>query len=434
MKRIATAALVALALILTACSQAATPTETATPNWLVGQWEADQASVDAGWNHLHVTLHEHDATVDLPQGVESEADGFRSYTAGGFLLEEGDNGYLRLTYDYEGVSGVVDLLHVREGKRVNVPAPRIDRDSTITAVAGTDPDASSEIVPAARDLCLSSRTRPARPAPLPLSTLASKASAVGRRGLQRSLDRAAELLTGGETNNCLLIDWTELRYQHVAALRAVLLDQGAAPTTINHILSAVRGVIREAWRLGYVDAETKERVADVGNVKASTLPKGRHVDVGEIRRLFEVCGDAPVGARDAAMLALLYGCGLRRSEAVADAARRLRQTAPLPSARARDAKNAWSICPPAARRPSMRGLPAAAPGPVRCFAPSSKGGNLQHRGITAQALMKRLRYLAAKAHVEPFTPTRPSPLVRRGAARCHGADISSVQQLAGHAS
>ena len=115
MKKIATVALVALALILSACSQAATPTETATPNWLVGQWEADQASVDAGWHHLRVTLDEHGVTVDLPQGVETEADGFRSYAAAGFLLQEGDNGYLRLTYDYEGVSGVAHLLHVREG-------------------------------------------------------------------------------------------------------------------------------------------------------------------------------------------------------------------------------------------------------------------------------------------------------------------------------
>ena len=59
------------------------------------------------------------------------------------------------------------------------------------------------------------------------------------------------------------------------------------PATINHVLAAVRGRLREAWRLGLIDAETLARVVDVGNVKVSTLPAGCHVDVGEVRRLFE---------------------------------------------------------------------------------------------------------------------------------------------------
>ena len=89
------------------------------------------------------------------------------------------------------------------------------------------------------------------------------------------------------------------------------------PATINHVLAAGRGRLREAWRLGLIDAETLARVVDIGNVSASTLPAGCHVDVGEVRRLFEPCGDNRGSARDAAMPALLYGSGLRRSEAVA---------------------------------------------------------------------------------------------------------------------
>ena len=59
------------------------------------------------------------------------------------------------------------------------------------------------------------------------------------------------------------------------------------------------------------------RVADLEGVKSRRLLAGRHVESGEIRQLFAACGSDPAGARDAAMLALLYGGGLRRSEAVA---------------------------------------------------------------------------------------------------------------------
>ena len=106
-------------------------------------------------------------------------------------------------------------------------------------------------------------------------------------------------------------------YQHVMAMRSVLLDQDAKPATVNHLLAAVRGTLREAWHLELIDAETLARAVDVKNVTATTLPAGRHVDVGEVAALFREYGTERVGARDAAMLALLYGCGLRRSEVVA---------------------------------------------------------------------------------------------------------------------
>jgi site-specific recombinase XerD len=66
-------------------------------------------------------------------------------------------------------------------------------------------------------------------------------------------------------------------------------------------------VLQEAWRLGYMEAEAYQRAAD--------LPAGR----GELRALFQVCqvDRSSPGARDAALLAVLYGSGLRRAEVVA---------------------------------------------------------------------------------------------------------------------
>lgn len=81
---------------------------------------------------------------------------------------------------------------------------------------------------------------------------------------------------------------------------------------------------KECFRLGYTQAEDYHRACDLKSVRGSDLPRGRALSHGELRRLFEACAldaarskKSTIGARDAALLAILYGCGLRRSEAVA---------------------------------------------------------------------------------------------------------------------
>ena len=262
--------------------------------------------------------------------------------------------------------------------------------------------------------------------------LAGKPSLAGRRGLQRSLDRAAEILTGGLAKSALTVDWAEVRYQHVAALRAMLIDQDAKPATINHVLAAVRGTLREAWKLELIDAESLARIVSVPNVKASTLPAGRHVDVAEVGALFRACGDAPVGARDAAMIALLYGCGMRRSEAVA------LQLADYDNGKVtvrhgKGRKERIVYCPAGGREAIDAWIERRGTWSGALLCPVAKGGRIQQRGMTAQAVMLRLQFLARLAHVPEFSPHD----LRRsfvGELLDAGADISSVQQLAGHAS
>ena len=264
--------------------------------------------------------------------------------------------------------------------------------------------------------------------------LAGKASAASRDGLGRSLDRAAAVLTAGQVKDALVIDWARLRYQHVAVLKAALIEQGAAPSSINLVLSAVRGTLREAWRLGQIDAETLARAIDVHNVEQSKLPAGRHVDRGEVSALFGACAGADAGsARDAALLALLYGCGLRRSEAVAlnledfDPAtgavtvrmgKGRKERIVYVSNGSADALAGWL---------GRRGTWAGA-----LLAPVDKAGRVQQRSMTSQAVLLRLRTLAKRAGIREFSPHD----LRRsfvGELLDAGADISSVQQLAGHA-
>ena len=136
-----------------------------------------------------------------------------------------------------------------------------------------------------------------------------------RRTMRAALEKIAGMVSGGEAD-ALTLPWHELRYQHTAAIRAALAE-GYAPATANKMLSALRGVIKECWRLGYIGAEERDRACDLDPVRGRALPKGRSISSGERKALFDWCADdeKPArGARDAALLAVLYVCGLRRGE------------------------------------------------------------------------------------------------------------------------
>jgi integrase len=83
----------------------------------------------------------------------------------------------------------------------------------------------------------------------------------------------------------------------------------------------MKGVLKSSWRLGLMSADERDRASDVEPVRGTRLPPGRSIPRGELRSLFEACAaeanDPRMrarGVRDAAMLALLYVGGLRRTE------------------------------------------------------------------------------------------------------------------------
>lgn len=143
--------------------------------------------------------------------------------------------------------------------------------------------------------------------------------APGSRPVMRSaLGSAAGLLSQGQLEDVRAFPWADLRYPHLMALRALLAER-YAPATANRLLCAVRGVLREAWRLGQLSTEDYHRARDVPGVRGSRLPAGRDLAMAERQRLLEVCAADPLparGARDAAMIAILSGTGVRRAEAV----------------------------------------------------------------------------------------------------------------------
>ncbi|MCZ4061094.1 tyrosine-type recombinase/integrase [Pantoea sp. LMR881] len=145
------------------------------------------------------------------------------------------------------------------------------------------------------------------------SYLIGLSSAASRKTMSSFLNIVAKMLGFSALQSCA---WGSLRRHHIRGLLEMLSASGRAPATINTYLSALKGTAREAWMMKLMDTESYQRIQAVRAVRGSRLARGRALAAGEIHALFRCCEEdsACRGPRDAAMLAVMLGCGLRRSE------------------------------------------------------------------------------------------------------------------------
>lgn len=114
--------------------------------------------------------------------------------------------------------------------------------------------------------------------------------------------------------------WAELSPAHLITARGLLAETGQAPPSINLLLSHLRGVARTLRRVrpDLCSAETCAAISEVESLKGKSAPAGRALPERDIDALLKACArdSSPAGARDLALLSLLYYQGLRRDEAV----------------------------------------------------------------------------------------------------------------------
>lgn len=255
-------------------------------------------------------------------------------------------------------------------------------------------------------------------------------AAGSRRTMRKALDIIADLASGGNANH-LGLDWAGLRFQHTAAIRAHLAE-GHAPATANKMLSALRGVLKTAWRLGRMSAEDYQRATDLERIIGETLPAGRAITPGELAALMAACGQDPAGIRDAAIIGCLYSGGLRRAEVIAlDLADFDPVTNDL---KVRGKRQKERLVP------LMTGADLALqdwlairgdwPGPL--FVGIRRGSHLQKERMTTQAIYHVVSERAVGAGVGDISPHdfRRSLI---GDLLDAGADIATVANLVGHA-
>lgn len=265
--------------------------------------------------------------------------------------------------------------------------------------------------------------------------VAGLGSDVSRRTAISSLRRAALMLTGADDADPMKINWAQLRYAHVAALRARLMGL-YAPSTCNRILSMVKGVLRTSYRLGKLHGDDFQRLMMVESVSGDRLPAGRVLDADEIARLVAVCrGDpTPRGARDAALIAILFAGGLRRAEAAAlEVADADPNTGRLLIRRGKGNK-ARTVYMTGGALAAVRGWLKVRPDAAGAFINQIRGsGAVVPSGISTTAIYSIVVERARQAGLQPATPhdlrrTFVTLMLERG------ADVLAVRRLAGHSS
>ncbi len=256
-----------------------------------------------------------------------------------------------------------------------------------------------------------------------------------RRPQRQALNAITNILTSGALSDCMLMDWSAVQYTHAAIVRNRLAEV-YAPATANRMLAALRGVLRAAWRLGLMSSDDYTSAADVKPAIGETLPAGRELGSGEILALLEDCqNDKHVnsGTRDAAIIAVMYGGGLRRAEVVSldladyDPAENI-LTFTGKRSKQRTAHIKGGAIAALADWLKIRG---AVIGPL--FLAINKSDKVRPSArLTSQAVYNMLEKRATAAGLDHFSPhdlrrTFVSDLPEAG------ADIATVAKMAGHA-
>ena len=254
-----------------------------------------------------------------------------------------------------------------------------------------------------------------------------------RPTMTSALNAIASLLSDGSCD-IYTLDWSALRYQHTAAVQAALLEK-YAPATASKIICALRRVLAEARKLGLISEADYAIAIDLPKIRDTRKLRGRALNRSEISALIKVCAEdtSKLGMRDAALIAILRGAGLRRAELVKLKVKDFHpQTSSLEINRAKGGKNRLVYLPEPAvfyveNWLAVRGQRAGA-----LLCPIRKGGAIEYRQMSSQAVLLVVQKRATQAGVASFSPhdfrrTFCSDLLDAG------VDIVTVQKLAGHA-
>jgi hypothetical protein len=120
-------------------------------------------------------------------------------------------------------------------------------------------------------------------------------SAMSKRSRRVMLDGlrvACEIITLANPLrfDALTFPWWQLRFQHLNALRAILLETHSLSTG-NRVLAAVRGVLKACWELELMTTDIYMRAINIKPLKGTRPAQaaGRMLSAGELGALLGTC-------------------------------------------------------------------------------------------------------------------------------------------------
>ena len=219
--------------------------------------------------------------------------------------------------------------------------------------------------------------------------------------------------------------------------RAFLERLSLSAATINLHLSAIRRLADESAESGWLSPEHAIGIRRVKGVKRLGRKIGNWLTRNQAQVLVNAASKTNLcGWRDGAMLGLLLGCGLRRSEVVG---------LNLDQLQSREGR--WVIVNLVGKGKRLRTIPVPSwskelldawlrhSGVIegKVFRRVLKGGTRQEAGVTANVVWYAVKRCASQAGIANLAPHD----LRRTCARlCHGCggELEQIQFLLGHAS
>ena len=223
----------------------------------------------------------------------------------------------------------------------------------------------------------------------------------------------------------------------VNAWRTELEARGLGSVSINVRITAVRKLAVEAADNGLLAPELAAGITRVKGAKSTGVRVGNWLSVQQAQKLLNAPDvTTKKGLRDRAMLAVLLGCGLRRSEVAALTLKHIQQ---------RD--NRWCIVDLVGKHGRVRTIPmptwvkvaidawTAAAGLTEghVLRPVTRGDQVQGERMTEKVVWQLLQPYAVAAGVPGIAPHD----LRRSCAkmcRAAGGELEQIQLLLGHAS